>query len=54
MQCTEDDILGFRIETLICLLLGNIPTQSIYRALLQYVTPNPGTSHAYIQILLNK
>ena len=43
MQRTEDDILCFRIETLICILLVNIPTRAIYRALLPYVSPNPGT-----------
>ena len=43
MQRTKDDILGFRIKTLICILLVNNPTQAIYRALLPYVSPNPRT-----------
>ena len=50
---TEDDILGFRIETLIHTLLVNIPTQAIYRALLPYVSPNPGTSLCLTHIMFN-
>ena len=43
MQHMEYDILGIRIETLICISLVNIPTQATYRALLPYISPNPGT-----------
>ena len=50
MQRTEDDILCFRIETLICILLVNIPNQAIYQAVLPYDSPNPGTSQQEIII----
>ena len=54
MQRTEDDILCFRIETLICILLVNISTHAIYRDLLPYVSPKPGTCLYLCIILENK